>query len=122
MVATFDDTALVDDDDLVGHAYGRESMRNDDGDAVLHQRAEVREDFGFGGGVHRCGRLIQHEDVGLTTHERAGQRDLLPLAAGQFAAIAEPLSELCLVAASSEERRVGKECGSTCRSRWSLHL
>src|SRR3546814_2026484 len=71
MVATFDDTALVDDDDLVGHAYGRESMRNDDGDAVLHQRAEVREDFGFGGGVHRCGRLIQHEDVGLTTHERA---------------------------------------------------
>src|SRR3546814_2465541 len=60
---SFDDTALVDDDDLVGHAYGRESMRNDDGDAVLHQRAEVREDFGFGGGVHRCGRLIQHEDV-----------------------------------------------------------
>src|SRR3546814_16469725 len=25
----------------------------------------------------------------------------------------------CLVAMSSEERRVGKECVSTCRSRWS---
>src|SRR3546814_12351379 len=96
MVATFDDTALVDDDDLVGHAYGRESMRNDDGDAVLHQRAEVREDFGFGGGVHRCGRLIQHEDVGLNTNERAGQRDVL----------------------RSEERRVGKECVLSSTLRW----
>src|SRR3546814_11151355 len=37
-----------------------------------------------------------------------------------FAEIDDPLERcLVLVSARSEERRVGKECVSTCRSRWS---
>src|SRR3546814_14525809 len=30
-----------------------------------------------------------------------------------------PVMSLCMVKRGSEERRVGKECVSTCRSRWS---
>src|SRR3546814_4107834 len=41
-------------------------------------------------------------EVGLKTNWRSGD------ASGSFS-----------IAARSEERRVGKECGSTCRSRWS---
>src|SRR3546814_16864817 len=49
------------------------------------------------------------------------------LAAGEFDGIAHHLDELALwglhlndhAATRSEERRVGKECVSTCRSRWS---
>ena len=37
-------------------------------------------------------------------HEGARQRDLLPLAAGQFAAVLEPLAELRLVAAAAAPR------------------
>src|SRR3546814_13915775 len=32
-----------------------------------------------------------------------------------------PEERLSVVAQRSEERRVGKECGSTCRSRWSTY-
>src|SRR3546814_14307016 len=35
---------------------------------------------------------------------------------GEFRTLNDPMASLKLV--RSEERRVGKECGSTCRSRW----
>src|SRR3546814_18687909 len=36
-----------------------------------------------------------------------------------FATVIGPLVEVPVLLARSEERRVGKECVSTCRSRWS---
>src|SRR3546814_1697777 len=52
--------------------------------------------------------------------------DFLALGTGEVAGLAaDDLDVLrrgdCLVEARSEERRVGKECGSTCRSRWSTY-
>src|SRR3546814_14012218 len=52
----------------------------------------------------------QHEDLGQEGGNPAGEAAVCPEAvvAGKFPA-----------GARSEERRVGKECVSTCRSRWS---
>src|SRR3546814_15396687 len=52
----------------------------------------------------------------------AGTGGLLPLAAGAVrgaANVARPILQPRKVADRSEERRVGQECVSTCRSRWS---
>ena len=45
-------------------------------------------------GVERRGRLVEHQDVRLLAHERARQRDLLPLPARQLDAVVEPAAEL----------------------------
>src|SRR3546814_21093860 len=44
---------------------------------------------------------------------------LYPDAASKWAAVAEAVRTVREGEARSEERRVGKECVSTCRSRWS---
>src|SRR3546814_5025828 len=60
--------------------------------------------------VERTGRL---EDAGLGHHLRGGNGRFRPVA------LAPPFAWLPGPAGRSEERRVGKECVSTCRSRWS---
>src|SRR6185437_3928660 len=94
MAAALDDAAVLDHDDLVGHAHGGEAVRDQDGDAATGEFAEVFEDGGFGLRIHRSGGFVQHQDVGARAHEGTGQGDLLPLAAGEFAAVVEPLAEL----------------------------
>src|SRR5215469_6873075 len=64
--------------------------------------------------VHGGGRLIEHEDIGASAHEGARQRDLLPLAAGELAAITEPFAELRAVAGGQlgdELARLTLGCG-----------
>src|SRR6202050_821542 len=73
-------------------------MRDEDRDAIARQLPEMLEYFRLGLRIHGSGRLIEHEDVGTAAHEGARQRDLLPLPAGQLAAVAEPLAELRVVA------------------------
>ena len=73
-------------------------MRDHDAHAALGQAAEALEDLGLGLGVHRRGRLVEHQDVGVLAHERARERDLLPLADRQLLAAVEPAAELRLVA------------------------
>ena len=94
MGAALDDAAAFEHDDLVGHAHGREAVRDQDRDPVARELAEVLEHLGLGARVHRRGRLVEHQDVGIGAHERARQRDLLPLPARQLAAVLEPLAEL----------------------------
>src|SRR3546814_11800647 len=43
VAAVLDDAAVLHDDDLVGHAPGREAVRDQDRDAVLGEPAEVLE-------------------------------------------------------------------------------
>ena len=57
------------------------------------QLAEALEDRVLGLGVERRGRLVEHQDVGLLAHERARQRDLLPLPARQLRPVLEPAPE-----------------------------
>ena len=64
VVAAFDDAAVLDHDDLVGHAHGGEAVRDQDRDAAAGEFAEVFEDGGFGLRVHRGGGFVQHQDVG----------------------------------------------------------
>src|SRR3546814_13206425 len=66
-------------------------------------------------------------DTGAITLARAAANDLLiegadvRLAAEARLGIAKLQIRAANPAARSEERRVGKECVSTCRSRWSLY-
>src|ERR1700735_3771211 len=94
MAAMLDDAAVLDDDDLVSHAHGGESVRNEDCDTVAGQIAKMLEDIRLRFSIHRRCGLIQHQDVCLRTHEGTRQRDLLPLTARQFAPLAEPLAKL----------------------------
>src|ERR1035438_5470129 len=52
------------------------------------------EYFRLGAGIDRSRRLIEHEYVRILAHEGSAKRDLLPLPAGQFAAVLEPSAEL----------------------------
>src|SRR3546814_5452836 len=64
-----------------------------------------------------------HQLVGDRADQGAGQA-AAPVRADADDVAADPLGGLgdgprCVVAVRSEERRVGKECVSPCRSRWS---
>src|SRR3546814_17967670 len=70
---------------------------------------------------HRPGLLVARDAEHGTRRAVAHPRFV---AAQREVAIEEPFEQrrafdLALAEASSEERRVGKECVSTCRSRWS---
>ena len=69
--------------------------------------------FLYGGsfGENYCFGLEQLPAKGDTLFITGGEKDVLSLAAHGFHAI-------CFNS-RSEERRVGKECASKCRSRWS---
>ena len=108
VAALFEDAAAGEHDDVVRHPDGGKPVRDDDGHLVLGNFSEALEDERFGAGIHRGGRLVEHQDVGSLPHERARQRDLLPLAERELAAALEPAAELRLVG----ERELGDERGS----------
>ena len=97
MRAALDHASAIEHDDLIGHAHGGESVRDHDRDLILGELAEPVEDLHLGLGVHRCGGLVEHEDVGVAAHERARERDLLPLTERELATVLEPLAELRVV-------------------------
>src|SRR5271156_4086409 len=98
MAAALDDTASLEHQYLGGHAHRRESMRNDDGDAVAREFAEVLEHFRLGARVDGGRGFVEHQDVRLVAHEGAGQGDFLPLPARELAAVLEPFTELSVIA------------------------
>src|SRR6184192_3527934 len=98
VAAVLDDAAAGEDRDLIGHAHRGEAVRDEDGDALARELAEVLEHLGLRLRIHGGGRLIEHEDIRAGAHEGARQGDLLPLAAGELAAVAEPLAELGAIA------------------------
>src|SRR3546814_13482693 len=85
-------------------------------------------------------RILEHHSAGRTIHWLGGGADALGLSAldrdAVIAAVFTPTVEIkrqggraggtiagmSLLFSRSEERRVGKECVSTCRSRWSPYL
>src|SRR3546814_13437044 len=115
------DPAGAQHHDLVGQRHGLDLVVGDvdhggvevvvqlrDLDAHLHaqRRVQVRQ------------RLVEQEDLRLA-HERAADRDPLPLAAGQLLRLAAPPVLELQDPGLSAERRVGKECVSPCSYRWS---
>src|SRR3546814_14473845 len=76
-----------------------------------------------GAGAHEVlGELAAHPGDGLVMQPRARLRrqgERLAQAGGKRRGVLGGEQE---AGARSEERRVGKECGRTCRSRWSPYL
>src|SRR3546814_19048039 len=67
-------------------------------------------------GVEVVGRFVEQQHVGLL-QQKLAQRHTAPLAAGQLGDVG--IAWWTAQRVRSEERRAGKECVSTCRSRWS---
>src|ERR1700691_203439 len=99
VAALLDDAAAIEHRDLIGHAYRGKTVRYQNGDAIARQRTKMFENLRLGTRVHGRGRLIEHQNIRVSSHERARQRDLLPLAAGQFLAVLDPFAQLRLIAA-----------------------
>src|SRR5579883_1102056 len=79
VTAALDDAAFLEHQNLVGHAHGREAVRDHDGDALAGELAKMLEHLRLGRRIDRRGRLVEHQDVGLAPHEGAREGDLLPL-------------------------------------------
>src|SRR3546814_19035197 len=75
------------------------------------------------GGGQRARQLQKARWIGETVHGRAsstGRREARGVFA-RFVALNSFQHDVRLRNVRSEERRVGKECGSTCRYRWSRY-
>src|SRR6185437_9642315 len=97
VAAALPDAAAIEDHYLIGHAHRRKAVRDQDGDALARELAEMLEDLGLRLRVDRRGGLVQHQHVRTRAHEGARQRHLLPLATGKLAALLEPLAELRVI-------------------------
>ena len=94
MGAVLDDVALLEHDDAVGVAHGGEAVGDEDGGdrpVVAERPGQHRlEELELGPRVEVGGGLIEHEDrrALLDGVETTGQRDALPLPAGEVDAAA----------------------------------
>src|ERR1700729_1925084 len=73
-------------------------MRDQNGDAPERKFPEMLKYVCFGLRIHRSSRLIEHQHIGARAHKRARERNLLPLAAGELAAVTKPFAKLGMVA------------------------
>src|SRR3546814_19517214 len=73
---------------------------------------------GVGRDVHQVGPVAQRSQLSRIEPRRARERGLPSEDAVELDGVAHRLVDL---QRRSEERRVGKECVSTCRSRWTAH-
>src|SRR5664279_4831882 len=78
----FDDSAVVDDDDLVGVAHCGEPVGNRDGGSALGQRVERLLDGALGFGVEGTGGLVQYQHAWVA-QQGAGDGDPLLLPTGE---------------------------------------
>src|SRR3546814_4860350 len=98
------------------------SERREDVGPRRAARAADRQRSRTGGGAERVGRRI--EEIEPAARDDAATRETaVVIAEAQIVANGQPLVGIEAadqpVELRSEERRVGKECVSTCRSRWS---
>src|SRR5258708_972579 len=61
MRAALDDTALAQDDDLVGVPHGRSAVRDQNGSAPVHDAPQARENALFGLRVHAGERIVEDQ-------------------------------------------------------------
>src|SRR3546814_14520545 len=79
-----------------------------------HEAAGVVESVGAGVTDFNVGDRVIYMNAGIGAYTDRRNVD-----ATRLARIPDGLNEITATAVRSEERRVGKECVSTCRSRWS---
>src|SRR5437868_2567919 len=80
LVATLlDEASVVEDEDAVGVADGREAVRDDEGRLARRERVQRPHEERLGAGVHRARGLVEDQDRGLA-EPRAHEADDLALA------------------------------------------
>src|SRR6185437_15021864 len=85
MTSLADDLAALHHDDLVGTLDGAESMRDDEGRALVKNALDRPLDQCFTLGIHLAGGLVENQDW-RSTKNRAGDADTLLLAARKLRA------------------------------------
>ena len=85
MGAGVDDLAVVHDDDAVGERDHAHAVRDHERGAVAGEFFEHLEDELLAFDVDLAGGFVEQQDFGIA-EDRAGERDALPLAAGEAAA------------------------------------
>ena len=102
MRALLDDRAVLEHDDQVGVADGREAVGDDERGAAVEQAAQRALDPPLGADVDRARRLVEDQDPRVG-EQRAAERDELALAEREaeaalaelrVVAVLEPLDEL----------------------------
>src|SRR5581483_8934332 len=85
-----DDAAVLEDDDPVGAPDRREPVRDEDRRQSFRQLEEAVEEHRLRPYVEARGRLVEDEDAGaaLHGHQGPGDRDPLPLPAGELRSVA----------------------------------
>src|SRR5699024_2491966 len=83
--AALEDPPVLQDEDLVGVADGREAVGDRDGGAAAGGGVQRPGHRPFGGHVQGGGRLVQQQH-GRVAQDRAGQRQALLLPAGEAVA------------------------------------
>src|SRR5258708_7178221 len=109
MAALLDDFATVEHQDAVEAAHRRQSVRDHDRGAALHQPFHRLLDQRFGFGIEARRRLVEDQDRRVG-QERARQRDALTLAARQLDAAFADQRAVALRQPQDEFMRVGKPC------------
>ncbi len=97
MGALLDQPAMLEEQDAVRPPDGRETVRDIHRGLAPGQRSQPLEEVILRLRVQRGRWLIQQEDARVA-HEGAGQRHLLPFAAGEVDASIEPFAECGVVA------------------------
>lgn len=92
----FDDPALINDKNSVGHFYGRQSMADQNRRPSLREFVKSLEQFRFRLGIHRAGGLIENQDLRIAK-DGPGECYLLPFPDAQFMPAIEQLAEQRLV-------------------------
>ena len=67
---------------MFGAAHGRDTVRHDDGGALLEHRLKPGQDLLFRVGIDRGERVVKDQDLGID-HQRTGDCRPLLLPAGQ---------------------------------------
>ena len=80
--AALGDAAVVQHEDLIRVAHGRDAVRHDDRRPLAHDAAQPGQDLLLGVGVHRRERVVQDQDRRID-HHRARERRALLLPARQ---------------------------------------
>ena len=83
VAALLDDRALVEHGDLVAEFAGGQAVGDIDGSLIACDLIELTVDLRLGDGV-QCRRRLVEDDEGRVLVERAGNGDLLRLAAGNI--------------------------------------
>ena len=83
MVSILRDSAIPQQNDPIGHAYGGKTMRDEEGRLTFREFCKAREHLIFAAGIERSGWFIKDENLSVS-QVSASQRKSLPLATGDI--------------------------------------